>query len=165
MSDSCQSTRPSASEAGSGAVYAPGIIGALVFFCSGPTRRRMLAGPDAALVVEATRGESEPGLWGALPAGPYTLKQAQAAMAAWTPEHDQVSYGMIRAGRLLAALGLMLDGSDSAELAYWVRPEQRRRGITSKGGAPRHRLGTLSGPHPALAGDRSGQRGVAAGRR
>ena len=34
MSDSGRSTRPSASEAGSGAVYALGIIGALVFFCS-----------------------------------------------------------------------------------------------------------------------------------
>jgi len=33
----------------------------------------------------------------------------------------------------MAALGLMLDGPDSAELAYWVRPEQRRRGLASKG--------------------------------
>lgn len=37
MSDSGRSTRQSASGAGSGAVYALGIIGALVFFCSGPT--------------------------------------------------------------------------------------------------------------------------------
>ena len=27
----------------------------------------------------------------------------------------------------------MLDGPDSAELAYWVRPGQRRRGLASKG--------------------------------
>ena len=30
---------------------------------------------------------------------------------------------------LVAALGLMPSGPHSAELAYWVRPEQRRRGI------------------------------------
>jgi RimJ/RimL family protein N-acetyltransferase len=36
---------------------------------------------------------------------------------------------VLRADRLVAALGLMLDGPQSAELAYWVRPEQRRRGI------------------------------------
>jgi [ribosomal protein S5]-alanine N-acetyltransferase len=33
------------------------------------------------------------------------------------------------ADRLVAAVGLMLDSPHSAELAYWVRPEQRRRGI------------------------------------
>jgi [ribosomal protein S5]-alanine N-acetyltransferase len=30
---------------------------------------------------------------------------------------------------LVAALGLMPNSPHSAELAYWVRPEQRRRGI------------------------------------
>jgi len=38
-----------------------------------------------------------------------------------------------RAARLVGALGLMVDGPHSAELAYWVRPEQRRRGIALRG--------------------------------
>ena len=36
---------------------------------------------------------------------------------------------MLQGARLVAALGLIPDGRDGAELAYWVRPEQRRRGI------------------------------------
>lgn len=35
--------------------------------------------------------------------------------------------------RLLGALGLMIDGPRSAELAYWVRPENRRRGLALRG--------------------------------
>ncbi|WP_374225491.1 hypothetical protein [Actinomadura sp. NEAU-AAG7] len=30
---------------------------------------------------------------------------------------------------MLGALGLMINGPDSAELAHWVRPESRRRGL------------------------------------
>ena len=36
---------------------------------------------------------------------------------------------MLQGERLIVAVGLMLDGPHRAELAYWVRPEQRRRGI------------------------------------
>ena len=55
------------------ALIAPGMMAGMDLatdLAAGDLRRRMLAGPDAALVVEATRGESEPALWGALPAGP-----------------------------------------------------------------------------------------------
>jgi RimJ/RimL family protein N-acetyltransferase len=96
-------------------------------------RLRTLVVSDAALVVEATRRETGPAFWGPRPVGPHTLEQATTALAEWTPEHAQVSYGLIRDGTLLAAFGLMLDGPDSAELAYWVRPEQRRQGLASRG--------------------------------
>jgi RimJ/RimL family protein N-acetyltransferase len=46
---------------------------------------------------------------------------------------------VLRGGRLVAALGLMPDSPHSAELAYWVRPEQRRRGIGVRG------VGALTG--------------------
>jgi RimJ/RimL family protein N-acetyltransferase len=51
-------------------------------------------------------------------------------LQAWDPHHGrQVSFGVLEGPRLVAALGLMPDGPHSAELAYWVRPEERRRGI------------------------------------
>ena len=83
----------------------------------GELRLRTLTTPDAALLVEATRTESAPALWGPRPAGPYSPENARSALQAWDPHrHRQVSSGV-------------LDGPHSAELAYWVRPEQRRRGI------------------------------------
>jgi RimJ/RimL family protein N-acetyltransferase len=85
---------------------------------------------DAALLVEATQAESAPALWGSRPAGPYSLAAARSALQAWDPHQGrQVSFGVLDGPRLVAALGLMLDGPNSAELAYWVRPEDRRRGI------------------------------------
>jgi RimJ/RimL family protein N-acetyltransferase len=85
---------------------------------------------DAALLVEATRHEQARALWGPRPADPYSLEDARTALQQWdSAQGEQVSYGVLRGDRLVAAVGLMLDGSHSAELAYWVRPEQRRRGI------------------------------------
>jgi RimJ/RimL family protein N-acetyltransferase len=96
----------------------------------GDLRLRTLLLGDAALLVEATRHEQARALWGPRPAGPYSLEDARTALQQWDPaQGEQVSYGVLRADRLVAALGLMLDGPQSAELAYWVRPEQRRRGI------------------------------------
>jgi hypothetical protein len=96
----------------------------------GELRLRTLTTEDAALLVEATRAESAPALWGPRPAGPYSLEDARSALRAWDPHrHRQVSVGVLQGARLVAALGLILDGPHSAELAYWVRPEQRRRGI------------------------------------
>jgi RimJ/RimL family protein N-acetyltransferase len=93
-------------------------------------RTLTLADEDAALLVEATRAASAPALWGPRPAGPYSLEAARSALQAWDPHHGrQVSFGVLDGPRLVAALGLMLDGQHSAELAYWVRPEERRRGI------------------------------------
>ena len=96
----------------------------------GDLRLRTLTTKDAALLVEATRAESAPALWGPRPAGPYSLEDARSALQAWDPHRRrQISVGALQGARLVAALGLMLDGPHSAELAYWVRPEQRRRGI------------------------------------
>jgi RimJ/RimL family protein N-acetyltransferase len=93
-------------------------------------RLRTLTLQDAALLVEATKAESAPALWGPRPAGPYSLQTARSALEAWDPHQgQQVSVGVLDGPRLVAALGLMLDGPNSAELAYWVRPEDRRRGI------------------------------------
>ncbi len=57
---------------------------------------------DAALLVEATRAESAPSLWGPRPAGPYSLAAARSALQAWDPHQGrQVSFGVLdgRCGR------------------------------------------------------------------
>jgi RimJ/RimL family protein N-acetyltransferase len=96
----------------------------------GGSRLRTLTAEDASLVVEATSGETGRALWGARPVGPYSLSDAQAALELWDWRTEgQTSYGVIEGGRLVAALGVMSDDRGSAELAYWVRPENRRRGV------------------------------------
>ena len=96
----------------------------------GELRLRTLLPDDAELLVEATRQERGQALWGPRPAGPYSLDDARTALQHWDPAGGtQASYGVLRADRLVAAVGLMLDGPHSAELAYWVRPEERRQGI------------------------------------
>lgn len=100
---------------------------------AGDLRLRTLVPADVPLVVEATADESEPALWGPRPAGPYSPEQATATLAAWSPGQNQVSFGMLRDGRLLAALGLMADRPGSAELAYWVGSEHRQQGLASRG--------------------------------
>jgi len=40
---------------------------------------RVLVRGDAGLLVEATSEEQDPALWGPRPAGPYSLRDAQAA--------------------------------------------------------------------------------------
>lgn len=94
---------------------------------------RVLEAGDAPLVVEATGGETGRSLWGAHPVGPYTSHDAQAALELWDPDaYGQFSVGILRGERLLGAVGLMPDGPGSVELAYWIRPEQRRQGIASR---------------------------------
>lgn len=90
---------------------------------------------DVDLLVEATSGENARSLWGAHPCGPYSADDARTALHDWDPDTSgQASYGMLRDGRMLGAFGLMLDGSPhSAELAYWVRPENRRQGLALRG--------------------------------
>ncbi len=96
-------------------------------------RLRPLAVGDAALLAEATSGEQAPSLWGAHPAGPYSPGDAQAALAAWDPAAaGQFSLGILRGQRLVGAVGLMPDSPGSIELAYWVRPEERGKGIASR---------------------------------
>jgi len=94
---------------------------------------RALAIKDAAMLVDATSRESAAALWGPRPAGPYSLHDAQAALLAWDPAASgQFSVGILRGQQLLGAVGLMPDHSGSSELAYWIRPEQRGRGIASR---------------------------------
>jgi RimJ/RimL family protein N-acetyltransferase len=93
-------------------------------------RLRTLTEQDADLVVEATRDESAPSLWGPRPAGPYSYRDARSALREWDHRSaSQVSYGVLDGSRLVAALGLMSSGPGVAELAYWVRPDRRRQGI------------------------------------
>lgn len=89
---------------------------------------RPLTEEDAPLLVEATSGETGRALWDRTPAGPYSLADARAALAKWTAD---TSYGLFENGRLVAAAGLMPDAPGSAELAYWVRPEARGRGLAT----------------------------------
>ena len=99
----------------------------------GGLRLRPLAAADAALLAEATSGEPEPSLWGPRPAGPYSLRDARAALADWDPAAGgQFSLGIVHGQRLLGAVGIMPDRPGSIELAYWVRPEERGRGIASR---------------------------------
>jgi RimJ/RimL family protein N-acetyltransferase len=94
---------------------------------------RALVKEDAALLVEATSAESAPSLWGPRPAGPYSLHDGQAALSAWDPvAGGQFSAGILHGRRLIGAVGLMPDSPGSTELAYWIRPENRRRGIASR---------------------------------
>lgn len=94
---------------------------------------RPLVEADAGLMVDATANEVAPAVWGPRPVGPYSLPDAQRALQAWDPRAGvRASYGLVRGERLLAVAGLMVDGPDSAEVAYWVRPEERRQGIGGK---------------------------------
>ena len=94
---------------------------------------RTLRKEDAALLAEATSREPAPSLWCPRPAGRYTLHDAQSALSAWDPAAGgQFSIGVLRGRRLLGAVGLMPDRTGSTELAYWIRPEQRGRGIASQ---------------------------------
>jgi RimJ/RimL family protein N-acetyltransferase len=99
----------------------------------GGSRLRTLTVADAPLVAEATSGETGRALWGARPVGPYSLVAAQQALAEWDLDREaQTSYGVVKDGRLIGAVGLMLDGPGSVEVAYWVRPENRRRGVAAR---------------------------------
>lgn len=93
---------------------------------------RVLVRDDAAVLVEATSGESAPSLWGPRPLGPYSLHDAQTALSAWDPDAGgQFSIGILHGQRLLGAVGLMPDRPGSMEMAYWTRPEERGRGIAT----------------------------------
>jgi RimJ/RimL family protein N-acetyltransferase len=93
---------------------------------------RTLDADDAALLVEATSAEPGRSLWGHHP-GPYSARDASAALADWDPAMaGQFSLGIMQGGRLLGAVGLMPERPGSIELAYWLRPEERGRGFASR---------------------------------
>jgi RimJ/RimL family protein N-acetyltransferase len=96
-------------------------------------RLRVLLPGDAALLVEATSGERASSLWGPRPAGPYSFRDGQEALSQWDPaEGGQFSAGIMDGAQLAGAVGLMPDQPGSIELAYWIRPEQRGRGMAAR---------------------------------
>lgn len=96
-------------------------------------RLRTLTAADAAVLAEATSGEPGASLWGPHPVGPYSLRDAHMALAAWDPAAGgQFCLGIVAGQRLLGAVGLMPDRPGSIELAYWVRPEERGKGLGSR---------------------------------
>jgi RimJ/RimL family protein N-acetyltransferase len=96
-------------------------------------RMRVLARGDAALLTEATSGESARSLWGPWPAGTYSPRDAQKALSEWDPAAGgQFCLGILRGRQLLGAVGLMPDRPGSVEVAYWVRPEERGRSLASR---------------------------------
>jgi RimJ/RimL family protein N-acetyltransferase len=98
----------------------------------GGWRLRTLTVADAPALAGATGAETGRALWGARPVGPYSPAQARTALRSWDLAKDrQTSYGVFDGDRLVAAVGLMLDDEGGAELAYWVRPEDRRRGVAA----------------------------------
>ncbi|HEX5113934.1 MAG TPA: GNAT family N-acetyltransferase [Pseudonocardiaceae bacterium] len=99
---------------------------------------RPLVESDASLLVEATRGETDHTMWRPWPIGPFDVAGAREALRDW--QGDKVSYGILSGADLLGAVGVMRDGPDSAEMAYWVRPESRRQGIGAYGLAEVTRL-------------------------
>jgi RimJ/RimL family protein N-acetyltransferase len=99
----------------------------------GDLRLRTLSVADAPLLVEATSAEPGRSLWGPHPRGPHSLRDAQAALVAWDPvAAGQFSLGVLRDGRLLGAIGLIPEYPGSIELAYWLRPQERGKGIAHR---------------------------------
>jgi RimJ/RimL family protein N-acetyltransferase len=98
----------------------------------GDLRLRTLDNADAALLVEATSAEPGRSLWGHH-LGPYSPRDASAALTAWDPATaGQFSLGIVQGERLLGAVGLIPERPGSVELAYWLRPEERGKGIASR---------------------------------
>jgi RimJ/RimL family protein N-acetyltransferase len=96
---------------------------------------RVLGIGDAEAVVEATR-DSDDAVW-APRAPPYTVEQARGFLADYERRRqagDAVSFGVFRpyGEGLLAGLVVQEAARGDIELAYWVRPQARRRGIASR---------------------------------
>ncbi|HEY1575241.1 MAG TPA: GNAT family N-acetyltransferase [Pseudonocardiaceae bacterium] len=99
---------------------------------------RPLAESDASLLVAATSGETGHTMWRPWPIGPFDLAGAREVLRDW--QGDKVSYGILSGADLIGAVGVLRDGPDSAEIAYWVRPGSRRQGVASYGLAEVTRL-------------------------
>jgi RimJ/RimL family protein N-acetyltransferase len=99
--------------------------------CSADLVIRPLVENDAELLVAATRGETGHTMWAPWPIGPLDLANATSALRDW--QGDKLSYGLFAGRELVSAVGVLRDGPDSAEMAYWVRPESRRQGVAFRG--------------------------------
>jgi hypothetical protein len=110
---------------------------------------RVLASADAARLAEATGGESAPALWGPRPAGPYSLRDGQAALSAWDrAAGGQFSLGVLRSAQLLGAVGLMPDHPGSAELATGYDPSSEAEASPRWPSVPRRPGPTVASPSP-----------------
>ena len=96
---------------------------------------RVLVRDDAALLVEATREEQDPALWGPRPAGPYSLRDAQAALSAWDPAAQAVRATTPWAHRSLGIPRVWLEINPGNEPSLRVA---RRAGYRFEQRLPRH---------------------------
>src|SRR6266851_4383446 len=124
-------------------------------------RLHPLAVGDAALLAEATSGEKAPSLCGAHLAGPYSLGDAQAALAAWDPaEGGQFSLGILRGQRLV---GGWVDAGQPGEYRAGVLGAAggARPGCRLPCGGRRDAVGPSRARRSRdLAGDRARQRAL-----
>lgn len=94
---------------------------------------RVLHPQDAAAVVDATR-ECDDAVWVPQPP-PYGVAEARRFLADYNTRREQgaaVSFGAFAgSGALIAGFVLQCALPGDIEVAYWVRPEQRGRGIAS----------------------------------
>jgi RimJ/RimL family protein N-acetyltransferase len=110
-------------------------VGPTTSIAAGGLLLRVLGVGDAEAVVEATR-DSPDAVW--VPeAPPYTLERARGFLADYARRRqagDAVSFGVFRPydERFLGGLVAQEAARGDIELAYWVRPDARRRGIASR---------------------------------
>lgn len=104
-----------------------------------------VGGPADAADVAAAVPAGEPGAWEATP-GPYTAEQAQRILDAWEEARRRGARVAltVRAagdGRYLGAVVLMAGTParpqddavrDTLEIAWWVAPGERRRGVAAR---------------------------------
>ncbi|HEX3647325.1 MAG TPA: GNAT family N-acetyltransferase [Pseudonocardiaceae bacterium] len=98
---------------------------------SGDLVVRPLTEADAPLLAAATAGETDHTMWRPWPIGPIGLADARSVLREW--QGAKLSFGILSDYDLLGAVGVLWDAPDSAEVAYWVRPESRRQGLASRG--------------------------------
>jgi RimJ/RimL family protein N-acetyltransferase len=96
---------------------------------------RALTVDDAELVVEAT-ATSPDAVWVPDPP-PYPVERARSFLADYEARRragGAATFGVFGAdaARLLAGLVLQVHGPGDIEVAYWTRPEARRRGVAAR---------------------------------
>jgi RimJ/RimL family protein N-acetyltransferase len=104
-----------------------------------------VSGPADAADVAACVPAGEPGAWEATP-GPYSAEQARLVLGAWEHARRRGSRVALTVrdaddGRYLGAVVLMAGtpeapqdevAGDALEIAWWVAPSERRRGVAAR---------------------------------